>query len=461
MAVTPKSMLFGHSHHSSNMRNPLLFQYGQHAPNKYASLCAPRLANYIQYTPAMSKFMSTNNQPIYTPPLRHATLSDIYHGLEHDIFTAEQLTKVYSTRIHEVNPEFHAVIEANPHAADDARLLDTEYRLCGPRGPLHRIPIFLKDNIPTLDDTETTCGSLALVGARPAKEAAVVTALRKAGAIILGKANMAEWSGFRSTSGCSGWSARGGQTRGIFYPNMKASGSSSGCAVAVALGLCVAAIGTEVGFVYVYVRADGLTWCMQACYSVVSPAERSGIVGFKPTRNLISSEGIIHASKKLDTVGLLTRNVDDAVQILLELTRQSTHLPCEMQTKLHQAVSPACSTLDLTGVRIGIPWHLPDLTTLHAAKLVSFKTVLALLKRANATLVHSVHITGASAYSSLSTASQQTLLDTDMKTAINTYLSPSPPTHTTSTPCKTSSPSPNPVPLKNTPNATSRACSAP
>jgi amidase len=108
--------------------------------------------------------------------------------------------------------------------------------------------ILLKDNIPTLDNTETTYDPLALVGVKSPREVDVVTALWKAGAIILGKANMAEWSGFRSTSGCSGWSARGGQTTGVFYPGMKASGSSGGCAVAVALELCFAALGTEVWF---------------------------------------------------------------------------------------------------------------------------------------------------------------------------------------------------------------------
>jgi amidase len=195
----------------------------------------------------MSESTSTTNKKSSSPPsLRHATISDLTQGLNNDLFTAEALTNAYISRIHEVNPEFHAITELNPHAISDASLLDTEYHLTGPRGPFHRIPILLKDNIPTLDDTDTTCGSLALVGARPAKEADVVTALRKAGAIILGKANMAEWAGFRSTSGCSGWSARGGQTRGVYFKGMKASGSSSGCAVAVALGLCGGAVGTEV-----------------------------------------------------------------------------------------------------------------------------------------------------------------------------------------------------------------------
>jgi amidase len=196
----------------------------------------------------MTKSTSTTNKPIVaTPPLRHAALSDLRHGLDNGLLTASHLVQAYLKRMHEVKHEFNAITQVNPHALSDAHTLDLQHHSNAPLGgPLHRIPILLKDNIPTLDDTDTTCGSLALVGTKPAQEAAVVTALRSAGAVILGKASMAEWSGFRSTSGCSGWSARGGQTRGVFYPGMKASGSSSGSAVAVALGLCCAAIGTEV-----------------------------------------------------------------------------------------------------------------------------------------------------------------------------------------------------------------------
>ncbi|KAH7084634.1 amidase signature domain-containing protein [Paraphoma chrysanthemicola] len=144
------------------------------------------------------------------PSLRHTTLTDLVHRPGHGRFTSEDLIRALLARVDQVNDEFHAVIELNSHIEEDARLLDLEYKARGPRGPLHGVPILLKDNIPTLDGTETTCGSLALVGAKPPKEAAVVTALRDAAAIVLGKANMAEWSGFRSTSGCSGWSPRGG-----------------------------------------------------------------------------------------------------------------------------------------------------------------------------------------------------------------------------------------------------------
>jgi len=178
--------------------------------------------------------------------LIQATLPDLLNGLEQGLFTSEQLVSAYAARTTEVNPIFHAAAEVDLDATVIAGCLDIERDQRGPRGRLHGIPIFIKDNIPTLDATDTTCGSMALVGARPAKEASIVTTLRNAGAVILGKGNMAEWSGFRSTSGCSGWSARGGQTKGIYYPDMKASGSSSGCAVAVSMGLCAAAVGTEV-----------------------------------------------------------------------------------------------------------------------------------------------------------------------------------------------------------------------
>ncbi|KAH7094279.1 amidase signature domain-containing protein [Paraphoma chrysanthemicola] len=339
------------------------------------------------------------------PSLRHATLIDLVHGLCHGRITSEDLIRASLARVGEVNHEFHAIIELNPHVENDAQLLDLEHITRGPRGPLHGVPILLKDNIPALDGTETTCGSLALEGAKPPKEAAIVTSLRDAGAILLGKANMAEWSGFRSTSGCSGWSPRGGQSKGIFYPGMKASGSSGGCAIAVALGLCFAAIGTE------------------TCYSIVSPAERSGVIGFKPTRNLLPSEGIIHASERQDTVGVLARTVADAMHVALDMAYQSQHRNAATKSNLVQDISRACLNLDLAGMRIGIPWHLNDIKTMHGAKYESFRIVLSVLKNAGATLVHDIVVTGADEYENLTVEEKQIMLDTDMKLAINKYLS--------------------------------------
>jgi amidase len=380
----------------------------------------------------MSESTSTNHKSLSPPSLRHATLSELAQGLNNDLFTAVALTKAYISRIHEVNSEFHAITELNPHAISDASLLDTEYHLTGPRDPLHRIPILLKDNIPTLDDTDTTCGSLALVGARPPKEADVVTALRKAGAVILGKANMAEWAGFRSTSGCSGWSARGGQTRGVYFKGMKASGSSSGCAVAVALGLCGGAVGTEVSNIHtsilfcLMIIREGVLTCIdwwQTCYSVVSPAEKSGIVGYKPTQNLISNEGLIHASKALDTVGLLTRYVDDARLMLREIITYSTHHTTDSKQKLLQHIQQTSSAPDLKGLRIGIPSSLPFFSTLRPAKRTAFTTALSALENAGAILIPDVYVAGYETYTALSSAQKNIMLDTDLKTGIEAYLS--------------------------------------
>jgi amidase len=162
---------------------------------------------------------------------------------------------------------------------------------------------------------------------------------------------------------------------------------------------------------------------LQTCYSVVSPAEKSGIVGYKPTRNLISNEGLIHASKTLDTVGLLTRCVDDAILMLREIITHSTHHTTKSKQKLLQQFNPACSTPDLKGLRIGIPSSLPLFSTLHPAKRTAFITALCALGNAGATLVHDITIAGYETYTALSPLQKSIILDTDMKTAIEAYLS--------------------------------------
>lgn len=199
---------------------------------------------------ALRNHINQNKAPAPIPRLRHTTLASILSALDSNTVTSADLVKTYIQRTQQTNHHFNAILQLNPDALPVARALDAERLQRGRRGPLHGIPILLKDNMPTLDATDTCAGSLALVGARPRVEAAVVTALRRAGAVVLGKTNMAEWSGFRSTSGCSGWSGIGGQTRGIYYPGQKCSGSSSGSAVAVGLGLAIAALGTEVCIFY-------------------------------------------------------------------------------------------------------------------------------------------------------------------------------------------------------------------
>jgi amidase len=195
-------------------------------------------------------------------------------------------------------PTLCAVLETNPRALDIAAELDRERAAQGPRGPLHGVPILIKDNVETADRMMTTAGSLALEGWYAPKDAPLVARLRAAGAVILGKTNMSEWANFRSTHSSSGWSARGGQARNPYALDRSPSGSSSGSAVAVAANLCALAVGTE---------TNG---------SIVSPASINGIVGLKPTIGLVSRSGVVPISHSQDTAGPLARTVRDAAVML-------------------------------------------------------------------------------------------------------------------------------------------------
>jgi amidase len=218
--------------------------------------------------------------------------------------TAAALVRLYLNRIEQLDrrgPKLRAVIELNPEAAALAAALDRERKQKGPRGPLHGIPILLKDNIDT-HDRMSTAGSLALVGWTPPEDAFLVRRLRAAGAVILGKTNLSEWANFRGIRSTSGWSARGGLTRNPHALDRNPSGSSSGSAAAVAAGLCSAAVGTE---------TDG---------SITSPANACGVVGLKPTLGLISRSGIIPIAHSQDTAGPMARTVADAAALLGALT---------------------------------------------------------------------------------------------------------------------------------------------
>jgi amidase len=215
--------------------------------------------------------------------------------------TSVKLVQWYLHRIEDVDrhgPRLNSVLEVNPDALEIASQLDNERKEKGPRGPLHGIPVVLKDSIATTDRMETTAGSLALVGSRPRREAHVVTKLREAGAVILGKANLSEWANFRSTSSSSGWSARGGQVRNPYVLDRSPCGSSSGSAVAVAANLATVAVGTE---------TDG---------SILCPSSANGVVGIKTTLGLVSRVGVIPVAHSQDTVGPIARTVTDAAILL-------------------------------------------------------------------------------------------------------------------------------------------------
>jgi amidase len=212
--------------------------------------------------------------------------------------TSHELTKAYLKRIRELNPLLHAVIEADHGVIGVAARLDAERRHGRVRGPLHGIPIVVKDNIATAGRMETTAGSLALVGSRVPGDAPLVARLRSAGAVILGKANLSEWANFRGFAPFNGWSARGGFTRDPYLLDNDPCGSSSGSAVAPAAEICAAAVGTE---------TDG---------SIVCPSGNNHGVGIKPTLGLISQDGIIPIAHSQDTAGPMTRTVTDAAILL-------------------------------------------------------------------------------------------------------------------------------------------------
>jgi len=255
---------------------------------------------------------------------------------------AETLVKLYLTRIQTIDrsgPTLRSVQETNPDAIAIARALDEERRAKRVRGPLHGIPILLKDNIATADKMETTAGALALVGARPREDSTIAQRLRQAGAVILGKASMSEWAYFKSTPGSSGWSARSGQARNPYVLNRTPCGSSSGSAIAVAANLVTVSIGTE---------TDG---------SIVCPAGVNGVVGIKPTVGLTSRAGVIPISVTQDTIGPFGRSVADAATVLGALVGVDPRDPATQASAGHSQMDYV-KYLDINGLRsarIGVP----------------------------------------------------------------------------------------------------------
>ena len=255
--------------------------------------------------------------------------------------SARTLVEQYLARIDTVDrhgPTLNAVLETNPDALAIADTLDAERAAQGPRGPLHGIPVILKDNIDTADRMMTTAGSLALLGSIAPEDAFLVRKLRQAGAIILGKANLSEWANFRSPRSSSGWSSRGGQTHNPYALDRNPCGSSSGSAVAVAANLCSVAIGTE---------TDG---------SIICPSHTNGIVGIKPTLGLVSRTGIIPVAHSQDTAGPMARTVADAAILLGALTGVDPHDPATEAGRDHAIVdtTPFLDPDGMRGARIGV-----------------------------------------------------------------------------------------------------------
>lgn len=269
------------------------------------------------------------------------TIRDLQDLMSSGTHTAQSLTQLFLERIElfdKQGPALNAVIELNPDAMSIAAGLDTERSSGQLRGPLHGVPVLLKDNIGTADKMMTTAGSLALVGSIPPRDSFVAHRLREAGAVILGKTNLSEWANFRSIHSTSGWSSRGGQTRNPYALDRNPCGSSSGSAVAVAAGLCAAAIGTE---------TDG---------SIICPSHANGIVGLEPTLGLVSRSGIIPISHSQDTAGPMTQTVADAAIMLGVLVGVDPNDSATVasQGKYHRDYTQFLDPQGLRAARIGV-----------------------------------------------------------------------------------------------------------
>jgi amidase len=303
------------------------------------------------------------------------TVAELQEAMHSGRLTSRALTAAYLARIDALDrrgPELRAVLEINPEALAIADSLDAERRAGRVRGPLHGIPVLVKDNIDTGDRMTTTAGSLALEGLRAGRDAFIVERLRDAGAVLLGKANLSEWANFRSTRSASGWSSRGGQVRNPYALDRSPCGSSSGSAVAVAANLVTVAVGTE---------TDG---------SVVCPAATNGIVGIKPTIGLVSRTGIIPIAHSQDIAGAMARTVADAALLLGVLAGADPRDPSTAAAPQPQP-QDFTRTLDaqgLRGARIGVV--RARLTGYHPVTDAVFDSALADMRRAGATVLDSL-----------------------------------------------------------------------
>ena len=273
--------------------------------------------------------------------LNEISVDELQEKMEEGVYTAEKIVQLYLDRIESVDksgPALNSILEINPDALEHARQLDQERKDGKVRGPLHGIPVMIKDNIDTGDKMMTTAGALALMGHIAAKDSPLAAQLRKAGAIILAKTNLSEWANFRSTRSSSGWSSRGGQVRNPYILNHSPCGSSSGSGAAVSANLCTLAIGTE---------TNG---------SITCPSNANGIVGIKPTVGLISRTGIIPISHTQDTAGPMCRTIKDAAYLLGALTAEDSMDPAtqKQREKIMDNYVQFLNEDGLKGARIGV-----------------------------------------------------------------------------------------------------------
>jgi amidase len=338
----------------------------------------------------------------------YASAGELQAAMRSGAITSEWLVRADLARIEALDragPKLNSVLTLNPHAVADARRLDAERRAGRVRGPLHGVPVLIKDNIESADGAATTAGSLALRANVTGRDAPLVRRLTDAGAVILGKTNLSEWANFRSTRSISGWSAMGGLVRNPYALDRSACGSSAGSGAAVAAGLATAAIGTE---------TDG---------SVTCPAAANGVVGFKPTLGLVSRTFVVPLSAEQDTAGPMTRTVADAAALLSAIAGSDPADPATREADARKTdYLAALDPRSLQGARIGVLRMNADRSPQADAV---FETALAALRRAGAVLVE-VKGPSAAQMSEMSDAEDEAL-HVEFKAAIDAYLAATPP----------------------------------
>jgi len=305
---------------------------------KFIQLGSVAAASLLAEEEVMAKTIVVKKSGAFT--IVEASVAELQAAMTSGKLTAQKCAELYLARIKAIDKSgarLNAVIELNPDALSVAAALDAERKEKGPRGPLHGIPILLKDNIATADKMSTSAGSIALANVKPPRDAFIVANLRAAGAVILGKTNLSEWANIRSTRSTSGWSSRGGLTKNPYALDRNTSGSSAGSGAAVAASLAAVAVGTE---------TDG---------SITSPASINGLVGIKPTVGLVSRDGIVPISHSQDTAGPMARTVADAAALLTALCGVDARDPATAGSK--DKTRDYTRFLDangLAGARIGV-----------------------------------------------------------------------------------------------------------
>jgi amidase len=334
-------------------------------------------------------------------PLEEATIAELQQAMASGALTSRALTAAYLARIDAMDqrgPTLRAMLDLNPDALAIADALDAERRAGHVRGPLHGIPVVLKDNIDTADRMTTTAGSRALEGSIAPRDAFVAERLRAAGAVILGKANLSEWANFRSTRASSGWSGRGGQVRNPYALDRSPCGSSSGSAVAVAANLAAGAVGTE---------TDG---------SIVCPAGANGVVGIKPTIGLVSRSGIIPIAHSQDIAGPLARTVADAAALLGAMRGEDPRDPTTTARRAEPDYTRFLDADGLSGARLGVV--RTRMAGYHPGTDSLLDAAIADLRAAGATVIDSLAVPHHGEYGS----AEWTILLYEFKHGLNQYL---------------------------------------